>query len=190
MGRSHHITRYFIIHPLILIVEWNVQLIAPKQQELALTCLPTHSHPPHTSSPPAMLPKSYRAFTNEKDELRQRKYGWKPDHLYGNTIGCPKSPSTSPGSSVVWAPILKLREREQPGAQVPKTQQRVGLIANQSNWEGVKCKTLIKVAKAMEWREKTSLLQWGQWRKIKINPVQFPLEGRKVKAVSESQLST
>lgn len=52
MGQSHDITRYFIIHPFILIMEWNVQLIAPKQSELALTCLRNHSHPPHTCFPP------------------------------------------------------------------------------------------------------------------------------------------
>lgn len=52
MGQSHRLARYFIIHPFILIMEWNVQLIAPKQSKLALTCLHNHSHPPHTCFSP------------------------------------------------------------------------------------------------------------------------------------------
>lgn len=56
LGQAHPIARDFIIHPFILIMEWNVQLIAPKHRELALTCLPTHFLPPHTY-PPCRAPK-------------------------------------------------------------------------------------------------------------------------------------
>lgn len=159
MGQSHRITRYFIIHPLILITEWNVQLIAPKQSESALTCLRNHSHPHHTF--PSVLPKSSRAFTSEKDELRQRKCGWKLEVLYGNIIGCPKRSINLSWQQCSRAPAPEMRQRQQPGVSTEGrincksiTQQRCEM---QNTEKGSKS--------CPSWGEPSS--PWGQGRKTK-----------------------
>lgn len=64
---------------------------------------------------PSILPKSSRAFTGEKDELRQRKCGWKLEVLYGNIIGCPKRSINLSRQQRSRAPAPKRRQRQQPG---------------------------------------------------------------------------
>lgn len=60
-------------------------------------------------------------------------------------------------------PAPKPKQRQQPGVRV----KRVGSIVNQSDQEGVKCKTLIKAAKATGSGDENPSLNGGKGGKPK-----------------------